>query len=108
MLFYLQGPFLLHTLSAKGGRRTISLQAYSFKLIINCRALHAGCVQTPFWWIQGASACLASLIPRHGIPAGWTVAFGKEKRQDADLGCGLQRQAIPMEANLKLKTRLSI
>lgn len=37
--------------------------------------MHAGCVQTPFWWIEGVSGPHPT-IPKHRIPGGWTVGFG--------------------------------
>lgn len=88
MLLYLPGPFLSCTLSAKGGRRTISLQVYPFKLIISSRGIaHRVCSNS----LLGDSGYLHSPFSGTGSRESglWGLAIERE-RQDADPAPGLQ------------------
>lgn len=84
-LFYLQAPFLLSTLSAKGGRRTISLQVYPFKLIINHRGTARRVCPNSLLVDSGSLGPLHPLFPDTGPwEAGMWGLLMEGKRQDAD------------------------
>lgn len=107
-LLYLQGPFLLYTLSAKGCRRTISLQVYPFKLIINRRGV-AGRVRSNSLLVDsGIFPPHLPQLPDIGSQEAGLRGLGMEgKIWMYTLPRGWHLWAIPMEANLKLKIRLS-
>lgn len=107
-LLYLQGPFLLYTLSAKGGRRTISLQVYPFKLIINRRGVAHRVCSNSLLVDSGIFPPPGPLLPDTGSQEAGLWGLGIEgKTWTQTLPPGLHLWAIPMEANLKLKSRLS-
>lgn len=121
MLFYLQGPFILYTLSAEGGRITISLQVYPFKLIIKCRRSACGvCSNSPLMDSNCVHPFPSPLPPNPTRASFWDTGsqeaglwglVTEEKRHNAEMQTQPPRQqpwASPMEANLQLKMRLIV